>query len=177
MAKTTVAASGIRRKRDVILVDELIKAAAQSGGRLTEEVAHKALRAAWSRGGSTVKPGTALDIVKAKLKNPNIRMAVAEIYEDLGDFSVGDAIKKHVEHIEEGSYPALKDYIGMVLPTPAKKLEIGMVSPGFGGSLAAVPPVAARAIGPAVVEEIIPEATTVEFKEQEDGEATEDVDG
>jgi hypothetical protein len=162
---TKAEASGIRRKRDRFLVDALIRSVAAHGGKITPEACKQAIDEAWER---PLSQESATEVIYKKLKNPNIRRAVAEIYEEYGEFTVVDAVKKHVEHIENGSYPALKDYIAMTIPAPARKLEIsGGFTPGS-TMLNSVPPVAARALGPATVEPL-PEAQTVEFKDVEDG--------
>lgn len=135
-----------------------------------------------------MKPATAMELIKTKMADPNIRSAIAGIYDEVGEFTLVDAVKKHVEHIQgvehevvtkqgdvvtvraKPSYPALKDFLTMTLPQPAKKLEVGMTVAAVGQSmLADVPPVAARALGPAIVSESV-EALTVEFKDEEEGE-------
>ena len=191
---TRAAASGIGRKRDRLLVDSILRHAGANGGKLTPEVAAAALNDVWARGGKPAKPATAMEVIRRKLSDPNIRKAIGDIYQEVGGFTIVDAVKLHVEHIrgiehdkiirhKEGSdwveevervqdkpnYGALKDYLTMTVPMPAKKLEIS-AGAGFGASLAtSVPPVAARALGPAVVEDAKPEAIDVEF-EGEDGD-------
>jgi hypothetical protein len=193
--QTRAASSGIGRKRDRYLVDAILRHAGANGGKLTPEVAAAALDEVWTRGGKPAKPATAMEIIRKKLSDPNIRKAIGDIYQEVGGFTIVDAVKLHVEHIKgiehdkivrhkEGSdwveevervqdkpnYGALKDYLNMTVPQPAKKLEIsgGVGSAGFGAAL--VPPVAARALGPAVVEDAPTEAIDVEFAEGDDDE-------
>lgn len=168
--KTRAAASGIGRKRDRELVDALIRHTAMNEGQLTPEVARAAIAETWL-GRIPKTKESAWEIVRKKLRNPNIRQALGEIYEELGDgFTIEDAVKKHVWHIKKGSYAALKDFLTMTLPMPAKKLEVGMTVASIGASmLNSVPPVEARALGPAQVEDVI-DAPIVDLGEaEEDG--------
>jgi hypothetical protein len=89
-------------------------------------------------------PKRAVAIVDRKLRDPGVRELVESAYGERGDFTVLDAISKHVEHIKgqpyyvrikdgpekdrlvtlrkPGSWPALKAYLDMVLPQPVKKV-------------------------------------------------------
>lgn len=169
--KTRAAMSKIGRARDRILVDALIKSAARHGGKLTEEVAYEACREAYQRGHSPLKPGTALEVVINKIKTqPNIRLAIMDIFETLDDFTMEDAVKMHVRHIKgeappKASYAALKDYENMTLPMPAKKVEVGLSVGNLGAQMMSVPPVSARALGPAIVEDVI-ESQVVELEDE-----------
>jgi hypothetical protein len=172
---TRAAASGIGRKRDRLLVDSILRHAGANGGKLTPGVAAAALNEVWTGGrhSSGHKPATAMEIICKKLSDPNIRAAIGDIYDEVASFTIVDALKLHVKHIQGSEetgppkYAALKDYMNMTIPQPAKKIEMGFVA-GIGASLAAsVPPVAARALGPAVVEDA-PEAVDVEFSDDDE---------
>ena len=177
--------SGIRRWRDAVLVEKLIEEAALHGTELTEEICHNAIAKTWQNG-ACVKPARALAIVRKKLRNPNIRRALQDVYQGVADFSVIKAISKHVEHIEGAEYektfvtkngeviketvrdkpswPALKAYLEMALPQPAKKVQMDITAHHGQSMLSDVPPIEARALGPARVEPE-PDALTVEFEE------------
>lgn len=166
------ATARIPRRRDRALVAALLKHCAANDGLLTEEVAAAAIGDAWEKS-RHLKPKTAMEVVTHKLKtNKNIREALGLIYEEFGDFTVEDAVKMHVAHIygdapKRASYPALKDFVAMVLPLPAKKVEVGMTVAQVGATmLTNVPAIEARALGPATVS-AIEDTQTVEFTEAE----------
>jgi hypothetical protein len=124
---------GIGRQRDRWLVDALIRAAARHGGQLTEDARHEAVAEVHQNNPSRKR---ALAIVDKKLRNPNIRQALADVYQGVADFTIGDAVELHVGHIrglrhraiykdgserdviEKPSWPALKAYEDLVFPQP-----------------------------------------------------------
>lgn len=150
------------RQRDRILLIELIKAAGKNGGVLTPEVACEAVNNVYTAK-NAVKPKRAMEILRAKMNNPNFREGVGNVFTEFADFGPDEAVKIHVAHIRQGNYAALKDYERMVIGEPSKKVElnIGTVGPSM---LQNVPDIAPRAIGPAVVEEVIPHE--VQFDEE-----------
>lgn len=164
--------SGIGRERDRKLVDALLRAVAQNDGKLTPAVAKQAMEEVHAR---NYTPETALEFIHRKLSNPNIRKAIGNLFESYAEFPLEDALKMHVRHIKGeqpkgASYQALKDYEAMTIPIPAKKVEVGVGVFNFGQHMAGdVPPVAARAIGPAIVGEAVQDAVVVEL-EGEDGD-------
>lgn len=81
-----------------------------------------------------MKPLVAQKRALTLLSNPNITAAIAEAFEAEAAFSVGDAMRKHVEwilgkveHAGETlppSYQALKDYEALAIPKPAKNVNV-----------------------------------------------------
>jgi hypothetical protein len=57
------------------------------------------------------------------LNLPDVREAIRRVYEQ-ADFSLAEAVEKHVEHIRDGNYQALKDYLAGVMPSEAKRVHV-----------------------------------------------------
>jgi hypothetical protein len=173
---------GIGRKRDRLLVDALLKAAARHGGQLTEGACFEAVNEVHQR---PVKASTAVAIVRKKLANPNIRRALQDAYQYQADLTVLEAIDMHAKHVrgeitkqavtKDGvidlkvapSWPALKTFLDMTLPQPAKKVSVEVSGPLGRSMLDDVPPIKARQIGSAVVENIA--AETIAFRRVDEG--------
>jgi hypothetical protein len=126
------------RKRDRVLLENLIVFVAETG-KLDDGAKVEALKQTWVH--PPRSPKRAVAIVDAKLRDRDVREAFLNIFE-LGEFTILDAISKHVEHIKgqpycvrikdgsgkeklvtlrkPGSWPALKAYFDMVLPRPER---------------------------------------------------------
>jgi hypothetical protein len=97
---------------------------------------------------------------KSKLRKPDVRARIAEIYQDQG-FDLVDALQMHVQHIrgterivkdddgdvvlhpktgepiivgEKPNYQALKDYLGMVLPKSPTQIRVDQRSVNVSGT-------------------------------------------
>jgi|HubBroStandDraft_4_1064222.scaffolds.fasta_scaffold00049_2 hypothetical protein len=122
------------RKRDRILAENLIEVVAGTG-KLDDDAKVEALRRTWVHPPRSRK--RAVEIVDRKLRDSDVREILYNVYGDLADFTLVDAIQLHAAHImgtleEEvitrkgeririrrpASYPALKAYLDMVLPKP-----------------------------------------------------------
>jgi hypothetical protein len=101
----------------------------------------------------TLSDKTALKKAKSKLTQPDIQSAIRDVYE-AADFSIVDAVKKHVEHIQRGNYQALKDFFAMAVPKPAQKVDIRSLSvtQHLNKPTSAPASISARVIGPAALE-------------------------
>lgn len=187
---SAVTFDGIGRKRDRALVTALLESVAANGGQLTEDACLAALNSAHQT--QYRDAAAARRTIERKLRNPDIRKALADVYQSVGDFSIADAIVKHVEHIngveydkvvrrkdghdwveavervhDKPSYAALKDFLSMTLPMPAKKLAIDVTAHAGRSMLESVPAIEPRAIGPAKVEPVVTDAV-VELVDDED---------
>lgn len=159
--------AGIKRERDRILVKNLLTSVAKHGA-ITEESCHEAVAATHQEGKRALSKKWALKTVLKKLHtNPNIRKALADAYHYVDpEFDVGEMISLHIGHMRSGNYKALKDGMDMMMPMPAKKVEIGISSVGQ-SMLTNVPLIAPRALGPATVADA-DEAQVVELPDGTD---------
>lgn len=119
--------------------------------------------------GACVSSETRVKRATNLLKNPDVRAAIADVFELEADFSVADALQMHVRHIRGGverevlgadgeiamvrlppSYQALKDYERMVLPEMPKRTEVDIRKMSVTGRMdgpAGPPRMSARIIG------------------------------
>lgn len=149
------------RKRDRDFTEALIEELPKSG-TLDEKLVTAASKV-WSAPMRTKRrvrlPGPEkhktrlLALAKRKLENAVVWRGIADAYEIAADFSLVDAVRKHVEHIEAGNYQALKDYLKVTTPTPAKQVNVDQrILTGRLGGGQPPPGMRARVLGPAVVE-------------------------
>jgi hypothetical protein len=131
------------RERDKNFVRAVIARAA--GGELSDELIADAYRESHGLGRRINDEETGARVAafraKEKLKNPNIREALQEFYEE-ASFDVLQAAEMHVAHIKGGlkkqvlnaegevveiemppNYKALADYLKITIPQPAVKVD------------------------------------------------------
>lgn len=153
--------SVIRRRRDREFADALVEAV-QIEGSLNDNALVMAADATWEPP-SFAKPENARKIMlakaKRKLKRPDIRARIREVFE-LADFNVVDAVQMHIAHIRGNApaganYQALKDYEAMVFEQAPKTMNINQRNLHMNVPLSreGAPAIAPRILGSAKVEE------------------------
>ncbi len=167
------------RRRYEWFCERVVVRSAEEGG-LTDDVLAEAAHDAFKnlrRREPDAERAAALDKARSLLRRPDIQEQLESVYETRG-FTIIDAVAKHIEHIkgvpmaaldrdghpvldadgkpivvrDKPSWPALKAYLDLVLPTPAKQVDSRVVTVHANVSPEVrelLPPMEARVLGSA----------------------------
>lgn len=148
------------RERDRRFAEAFVREIGATGG----DISDAALLRAGEQAYVIVPDKRLLAHVKRKLKQGDVREAIGDAYLAATGFDLSAALKKHHEHILNGNYQALKDYLSWTLPSQPKRLQVQTQAvPYPAGGMPQNPQMRARQVGTA-----LPAARTVRVEDSGD---------